>query len=143
MSPIINTAYKGQKNIGKDILKRVLMNDLGTWNCFLFVDGKTRDFHIEKDCAYTFITVPDQVMRTNRNPDEYPTFRFKLNKSTEVMLPMKCNVSFLYNANFLTHRQEYTIDRDKDGYRFYNISTYANQKLFSHLRHSFKRMAKN
>ena len=97
------------------------------------------DFHIERDTAYTIISVPNQVIKTNRLADEYACFKYKITESLEISLPMVTNLCFMYNANFLMHRQEYVADLSPDGNRFYNISSYANEKLFNHLRKSFQR----
>ena len=56
------------------------------------------------------------------------------------MLPLSNNTSLLYNAQFLTHRQSYNPTECKTRDVFYNISCYGNDKLFNHLRKSFKRL---
>ena len=45
-----------------------------------------------------------------------------------------------YNASFLTHRQSYVPPPGDETQKFYNISSYANEKLFNHLRKSFQRL---
>ena len=58
LCPIINTAYDIQCNEGINLLNNELTSDVGCWNAFLFVEGRTENFHSEDDCACTFITVP-------------------------------------------------------------------------------------
>ena len=58
LCPIINAAYDMQYNKGIQLLKNELTSDVGCWNSFLFVEGRTDNFHTEDDCAYTFITAP-------------------------------------------------------------------------------------
>ena len=53
---------------------------------------------------------------------------------------MSDDLSFFYNASFLTHRQFFDPSSSDDLDKFYNISTYANEKLFNHLRKSFHRL---
>ena len=57
---------------------------------------------------------------------------------------MSQSVTFIFNGTMLTHRQycadgyEKEADREKIS-EFYNIAWYGNQRLFNHLRHSFRR----
>ena len=50
------------------------------WNAFLFVDGRTENFHTEHDCAYTLITVPKQHMKKDIQISERPYFIFKIDE---------------------------------------------------------------
>ena len=140
LCPIINAAYQKQSDANMQLLDKGNTYDDGFWNCFMFVDGKIEDFHTEKDCSYTFITVPQQILHSNLTENEKPKFVFKIDEERELFLPLVNGVSFLYNATFLTHRQTYNAVLKKDEPRFYNISSYSNEKLFNHLRLSFKRM---
>ena len=42
------------------------------------MDGKTNDFHTEKDCAYTGITVPKQVLQGDIPSCDQPKFIVKI-----------------------------------------------------------------
>ena len=106
----------------------------------MFVDGRTDNFHTEKECAYTFITVPQQVLQSNVEDCNKPKFIFKIDEDRHLILPLITGLSFLYNAIFLTHRQSNNPSTKKEAKKFFNISSYANEKLFDHLRLSFKRM---
>ena len=139
LCPIINAAYQKQSDANMQLLDKGNTYGEGLWNCFMFVDGKTENFHTEKDCSYTFITVPQQILHSNLTDNERPKFVFKIDEERELSLPLVNGVSFLYNATFLTHRQRYDAILKKDEPRFFNISSYSNEKLFNHLRLSFKR----
>ena len=140
LCPIVNAAYRMQSECGNDMLTPIDNEDDGFWNAFLFVDGRTENFHTEHDCAYTLITVPKQYMKTDLNLSDRPHFIFKIDEDRDLYLPLTPHLSFIYNATFLTHRQSYTPLLDDDQPRFYNISSYSNEKLFNHLRVSFNRL---
>ena len=72
--------------------------------CF-FVEGRTDNFHTEDYCAYTFITVPQQILNSKPNPIQQPVFLFKMNETQTFTLPIYNDISFLYNTSLLTHRQ--------------------------------------
>lgn len=63
---------------------------------------------------------------------------FKIDKERQLILPLLYNLTFLFNVTFLSHCQSYTTITDKNSPRFYNISSYANEKLLNCLRTSFK-----
>ena len=143
LCPIINAAYDMQCKQPIDLLKNEVTSDVGCWNTFLFVEGRTDNFHCEDDCAYTFITVPQQQRRLYFHPQHEPCFLFKINETQTLTLPLHNDLSFIYNASFLTHRQRYEPVANKEENMFFNISSYANAKLFNHLRKSFVPMNKN
>ena len=139
LCPIVNAAYQMQSKNKTKLLHTLDECDAGFWNAFLFVDGQTEQYHTEPDCAYTFITVPQQIMRSDRQLSQRPFFIFKVDEDRKLFLPLTPHLAFMYNANFLTHRQSYVPLSDKDEPRFYNISSYSNEKSFNHLRQSFHR----
>ena len=104
------------------------------------MESRTEIFYIKKDCAYTYITIPNQVVEHNTSPGAHkPLFIFKINENLQINLPLSIDLEFVYNAKFLTHRQEYTQRFEQCRAKFYNIPSYANEKLFNHLRASFAR----
>ena len=139
LCPIINAAYDMQCKKGISLLQNVITSDVGCWNAFLFVDTRTDNFHCENDCAYTFITVPQQERRIYAHKQDGPCFLFKINETQTITLPLHNDSSFIYNASFLTHRQRYEPVANEGDNMFFNISSYANEKLFNHLRKSFDR----
>ena len=63
--PLINVAYKRQQDVGINMLESQGTAYNRCWNSFLFVDGRTYNFHTEKYCAYTFIIVPLQDLKSD------------------------------------------------------------------------------
>ena len=141
LSPILDTAQKIGKSMGDTVLSEVNTATSGCWNAFLYVDGRTEQLHTERDCAYTLITVPLQVVKADIPLCHKPLFLFKLGDSDQLVLPLLTNTSFLYNGNFVTHRQAYDPKGNPGDRSFYNISSYGNQKIFNHLRCTFARIA--
>ena len=117
----------------------------GLWQSELCVNALTRDFHTEKDATYTLISVPQQDFddKTRKKPSTI-FFLFNLNENTTIGIKMNRSSSFIFYGTMLTHRQVC-----QDGYEkknapskisdFYNIACCGNQRLFNHLRHSFRR----
>ena len=66
-------------------------------------------------------------------------FSFKVNSKQKNTLPLMNDLSFLYNGNFVTHRQAYEPVNNDDTHKFFNISSYGNGKLFNYLRKTFQR----
>ena len=140
LCPIINAAFHKQSSQGIELLHSQKVSNHGCWNSFLFADVRTKTFHRENDCAYTMITIPKQEMDRNQHPANKPSFLFKINEEQVITLPLMNDVSFFYNASFLTHRQSYLPSDSKCQNKFFNVSSYANKKLFNHLRLSFDRL---
>ena len=109
LSPIVDVANKiTNDNLDTDkLLMEGENSSKGCWNAMLNVNGKTELFHTERDCTYTFITVPHQVMKKEISPVHKPYFIFKANSKTQILIPLVTGLSFVYNARFLTHRQAY------------------------------------
>ena len=140
LSPFINAAFDKQSKEGIQLLDPRCTSNNGLWESFLFVNGRTDNFHREYDCAYTYITVPKQSINSQQHFTHQPTFMFQINEDQKISLQMTNDLSFFYNASFITHRQSYFPPVDNDDQPFYNISSYANEKLFNHLRKSFHRL---
>ena len=69
-----------------------------------------------------------------------PMFLFKIGKKEQIMLPLVNNMSFVYNGKFIMHRQAYTPSNNSYSRKFFNLSSYGNEKLFNHLRRTFDRL---
>ena len=143
ISPIIDAAYHRQKAAGISLLQKTSSSDNGCWNSFLNVNARTQDYHTETDCAYTFVTVPTQVVNKSITIAAKPVFLFKITEQVELMLPLCNDLTFVYNACYLTHKQSYNQLGDRRSVNFYNITSYANEKNFNHLRKSFERSSNN
>ena len=107
------------------------------------MNGRTENMHCEKYCAYTLITVPSQVVWKNVPLYKQPVFLFQVGTKEQSMLPLVNNISFVYNGNFLMHRQALTPIEHSNSPKFFNISSYGNAKMFNHLRRTFERLGKN
>ena len=140
LAPIINTAFEVQKVINRKILTPLKVTNSGSWNTHIFINGCTEHFHAEKDCAYTCIHVPVQDVPKNRQLNQQPAFLFQLNGNQRILLPLTHPVSFMYNAQLISHRQAYYPECSDNLPPFINVSSYANKKLFDHLRKSFNRI---
>ena len=87
------------------------------------MDGRTEQYHVESDCAYTFVTVPWQDRNGKISDLTSPAFIFKVTNEVQLMIPLLNHTSFFYNANFMTHRQTYNPSSHKERDVFYNISS--------------------
>ena len=144
ISPIIQVAYNMQNEIGSVNLKKMSTSENGIWQSEICVNAKTNQFHTEKDVTYTFITIPQQKLKSNTGILRNNTvFLFEMNEWTNVSLKMIPNLSFIFSGAMLSHRQHCGKIRDtfeeKELEPFFNIACYGNQKLFHHLRKSFLR----
>ena len=139
LSPVLDSAYYKQQQLGVQLLQETKTSHNGCWNTFLHVDGRTEEYHTENDCAYTYITTPFQDRDNKISDASPPSFLFKITNQVQLMIPLSNNTSFFYNAQFLMHRQSYNPSTDRDRNVFYNLSCYGNDKLFNHLRKSFQR----
>ena len=63
-SPIINTAYNMQNEIGDINLKQMSASNDGLWMIQMCIDAYTSDFHCEEECVYKLLQVPNQVQST-------------------------------------------------------------------------------
>ena len=142
LSPIIDTAEKIQTALNDVVLQKVKGSSSGCWNAFLYVNGRTDNMHSENDCAYTLITVPSQVVSKNIPLCNQPVFLFQVGTKEQIMLPLVNNLSFVYNGNFVMHRQAFTPIKHIHSAKFFNISSYGNAKIFNHLRRTFERLGK-
>ena len=107
LSLIINAVFDRQSCAGLKLLESRDVSDNGGWNLFLFVNGRTHQFHREKNCAYTYITVPKQSIDNAQHCTHQPTFLFQINEDQKLSIPMSDDLSFFYNDSFLTHCQSY------------------------------------
>ena len=142
LAPIINAAFQKQSRDNLKLLTTNATSNIGCWNTFMFVNGTTADYHREDDCAYTFITIPKQTFEVSKAGNIQPTFLFQIDEEKVLSMSMTDNLTFFYNGSFVIHRQSYKPSVDDAKNKFYNVSSYANEKLFDHLRNSFDRLNK-
>ena len=136
ISPVLESANHLQSTIGNVNLKQVPSSKYGCWQTSICVNAQTQEYHNESDCTYTIITIPKQ----RKNQSVSFDFLFMLSDKQYINIPLTEGVSFIFSGMFLTHRQnKYTIDDSIRG-DFFNIASYGNKRLFSHLRKSFKKL---
>ena len=117
----------------------------GLWQSELCCDAITRDFHTERDITYTLISIPYQFTDNVEKKQCKPTyFMLQLNEKNTIAFRMTPKSSFFFSGTMITHKQfcedgyEDVDDRKKISH-FYNIACYGNERLFHHLRLSFRR----
>ena len=66
------------------------------------VNAATEEYHIENDCTYTLIHVPNQK-RHAKSSKYY--FSFKLSEETNICFQLKPVTSLIFSGQFITHRQ--------------------------------------
>ena len=145
IAPILNIAHKKQEEAGDVHFKNVMTSEHGLWQSELCCDAITRDFHTERDITYTLISTPFQVKDNKEKTASKPTyFVLKINETSNIAFKMIPKSSFMFSGSMITHRQF-----SEDGYEdvkvrkgishFYNIACYGNERMFHHLRQSFRR----
>ena len=141
VSPVLHVAKHLQKYKGDVKLIPTSYSDYGIWKSVFCVNAVTEEVHCEDDCSYTVITVPRQqaILRKRKYK-----FMFKLNDKETVAIPMNQELTFMFSGKFLLHKQSCNIHDQlgRDDY-FFNFGTYANKKLFNHIRCSFARVAQD
>ena len=101
------------------------------------VNAETQQYHIECDCTYTMIHVPQQVR--NKTSSRYH-FNFKFSNDVTYGIPLNAGTSVLFSGQYITHRQScYIVDKTDDE-TFIDFASYGNVKLFRHIQKKFTRM---
>ena len=96
------------------------------------VNAGTGIYHTENDQGYTLIASLFQLI------DYHATFHFKINPKCILHIPLTGGVNLLFNARLLTHRQDNTQVKNKNGC-FWNIGCYANRRYNTHTFATFRR----
>ena len=145
IAPILKIAFEKQKDTGDINFKEVMTSNHGLWQSELCCDAITRDFHTERDITYTLISIPYQFTDNVEKKQCKPTyFMLQLNEKNTIAFRMTPKSSFFFSGTMITHKQfcedgyEDVDDRKKISH-FYNIACYGNERLFHHLRLSFRR----
>ena len=137
ISPIISIAHAQQKVKGDINLKEISSSKDGLWQINMCVNAETTQYHIERDCTYTIIHVPQQV---KYNVSSKYHFMFKTADDMNIAIPMQAGSTILFTGQFLTHRQSGPSDSTADSGTFFNFSSYGNEKLFRHIKKSLGRV---
>ena len=136
LSAIVDTAYKMQleESVGSINLVNSPTSKNGLWQSQICVNASTASFHTENDCTYTLIGVPVQPKHNLYK------FLFKINERITFSVVMNQNVSFIFSGSFLEHRQEFSSFTDDASGFFFNVASYGNGRLLSHIRQSILRV---
>ena len=137
LNPIVKTAFEIQQKDKELNIKEGKATVDGCWHTSICINAETKCFHTEEDCSYTLITVPQQ----NVVNDRYD-FIFQLKGNKHINLHMLPGTSFIFSGMYLTHRQNRLIDTNsnEDNEHFFNIASYGNKRLFSHIRSTLKKL---
>ena len=85
IAPILNVAYHKQEEDGNVNFKLAMTSKDGMWQSEICCDAMTRDYHTEKDCTYTFISIPyQQNDNKNKVKPRETFFLFKLNEEKTI-----------------------------------------------------------
>ena len=97
---IINVAYDLQGNVGDINLVKVPTFSYGLWNLQVCVNANTAEFHTEKNCVFTMITITQQTEVTNTY-----NLLFKLKNKYNLGITLTPGVYYLFSGKCLIHRQ--------------------------------------
>ena len=131
-----------QEHYGSVNLKPTEGSNCGIWMSTVCINARTTELHSEDDCTYTIIKVPKQnrnMNSGNSNKDHQRMFLLSINDGMLLSIPLCHNLSFIFCGKYLTHRQHQSHSVYEDNSLFYNISSYGNKRLYSHLKKSFLR----
>ena len=137
ISPIIGISHAQQKVKGDINLKEISSSRDGLWQINMCVNAETTQYHIERDCTYTIIHVPQQVKYNDHSKYH---FMFKTADDMNIAIPMQVGTTILFTGQFLTHTQSGCIDSTVENDTFFNFSSYGNDKLFTHIKKSIARV---
>ena len=72
-------------------------------------------------------------------------FLFKINNTNLLSINMPHNTSVIFSRVMLIHRQARDIDMDMNDIddMFFNVASYGNKRIFSHIKQSFLRSKNN
>lgn len=104
-------------------------------------NAQTNDFHIEKDCSYTMIGVPISAQEINCAGKFQ--FQFQWNKNGgNINVKLQQGTVLYYSGFAIMHRQFSSLDKCNDScdYKFWNLSTYGNKRLYENVMKSFNRI---
>ena len=106
------------------------------WSSQICINAMTKLFHTELDSTYTVISVPHQKKDTC-----LPSFQFKIKEDTILEVPLQEGTTIIFSAYMLTHRQNLVIDESlKNMYPFFNVASFGNMRLFTHMRKTIQRL---
>lgn len=165
ISPVVDVAYDMQDSHGSVNLTNVNTSSSGLWQSKVCINASTEKWHTENDASYTLVSVPKQSSIEN----VVFFFKFNSNKCIGIpmksgvsfissmkllthrqqviahanrTLDPPVNLEQLrqerrLNTGAINNPENVTTPRPNQNY--VNVCSYANKKLFSHIRTSFNR----
>ena len=115
----------------------------GMWQSSICVNARTTIYHTEDDATYTLCKIPDQPTTKNSTMTYKRIFLLKLNDDITLSIPLVLNLCYVFTGSLLTHRQHCDKSCYHDNSAFFNIISYGNKRLFSHIKTSFLRNKNN
>ncbi len=136
---IVKTRRKGKYSHSINILKNENTTfDHGCLCGYICENAETKEYHQENDSSYTSIGVPFFSDDVHSRFGNY-RFQFKWNMNdmdnNEFNVRLSQGTSLFYSGYCLYHRQNHYGGNEA----FYNISTYHNSKLYSHVKGCMKK----
>ena len=104
--PVLNVAFEMQKEYGDVNLQKLFAEDSWLWMSSICVNAKTTQYHVEDDCTYTVVKVPQQNKKMNGNYVSSRIFMLQMNECTTYTINLEQNLTFMYSGTFISHRQE-------------------------------------
>jgi hypothetical protein len=122
-----------------DGLEIELLTESGMVTGYACRDAQTLIPHCEHDCSFTMVASPytSKTLNTNGNY----VFEFYCSVLSILQIALDPGTVVYYTGNGIMHRQISLIDlgEDKEHFNFWNLSSYANQQLYSKLLATIKR----
>ena len=166
LSPVVDVAFKIQVDHGDLNLKQVKTSSSSLWQSNVCVNASTNKWHTDNDCSYRLVSVPKQdcvkkyVFFFRSNSKKYIGIEMKsgvsfissmklLTHSQHHIADMnrpsnQPNIDLLWTqAQLQAHNQGFrnlvcNIETER-GNNFMNVCSYANHRLFTHIRASMQR----
>ena len=133
-------------NISKDIYESgheiKSLND-GMVSAFICENAQTKTINYEKDCSFTIIGIPIGIGRFNCDGKFVFVFWWNCmswgNQKSLIQVKLVQGTVLYYTGYGIMHRQISLLDNGTDAthYNFWNVSSYANKRLYDNVIRSF------
>ena len=173
LSPVVDVAFNMQAEHGDVNLQQVETSASGLWQSKVCINASTKKWHTENDCSYTLVSVPEQdctrkyVFFIKLNANKYigipmasgvsfvSSMKF-LTHRQQCIADFKGrygdNVSVVdgpgWQGRLEARAKESLVQEDNNdvvdhAINYINVCSYANSRLFSHIRASMQRNIAN
>ena len=100
LAPVLQTSFSTQID-GKDLsFKETLAANDGCWQSSLCVNAETKEYHTEKDCTYTLISILNQSIIKSKESSMKYDFLFNLTNIQLINIPLEPGVTFMFSGHF-------------------------------------------